>query len=140
MTTVFADSAYWIAIANPRDQWHDSAKQARKRLGNQVELVTTDAVLTEFLTGLSASGDKLRERAVTTARAIINDPNIRVIPHTRTLFHKALDLLYEERPDKEYSLQDCISMVVMKDGLMANILTSDHHFEQECFVILMKSP
>ncbi len=137
MNTVFADASYWIAIANPRDQWHNMADQARKTLGDRARLVTTDAVLMEFLTGLSASGDSLRKKAVAAVRQIMHNPNVRVIPHTRNLFLKGLEL-YEERPDKEYSLQDCISMVVMEEELMTHILTSDHHFEQESFTILMK--
>ena len=46
--------------------------------------------------------------------------------------------LYKKRSDKEYSLQDCISMVVMRKESITEILTSDHHFEQEGFTILMK--
>ncbi len=137
MNTVFADASYWIAIANPRDQWHNMADQARKTLGDRARLVTTDAVLMEFLTGLSASGDSLRKKAVVAVRQIMHNPNVRVIPQTRNLFLKGLEL-YEERPDKEYSLQDCISMVVMEEESMTHILTSDHHFEQENSIILMK--
>lgn len=135
MKTVFVDTAYWVAIARPDDQWHQEAEQARKRLGT-VRMVTTDGVLTEVLASLSAS-PFLREKAVELVRAIISDPNIEVVPQTRDLFNKGLDR-YEERSDKKFSLQDCMSMVLMEERLITDALTSDHHFEQGCFTILMK--
>ena len=46
MKRVFADTIYWIALINPRDQWHDKAVEAGKSLG-KVTLVTTDNVLEE---------------------------------------------------------------------------------------------
>ena len=45
---------------------------------------------------------------------------------------------YEQRPDKNYSLPDCIAMNVMEKEGIAEVLTSDHNFEQEGFTILMR--
>jgi uncharacterized protein len=44
--------------------------------------------------------------------------------------------LYKARPDKEYSLTDCISMQVMRREGLTEALTNDHHFTQEGFRIL----
>jgi predicted nucleic acid-binding protein len=44
--------------------------------------------------------------------------------------------LYESRPDKEYSLTDCISMQTMRRARLTEVLTNDHHFTQEGFTIL----
>ena len=112
MTQVFADTVYWIATAAPNDQWHAAAREARRRLG-RVELVTTDEVLTEFLAALSRGGPRVRLAAARLAR-------------------------YEARGDKEYGLQDCASMNVMEDESVTQVLTNDHHFEQEGFTLLMK--
>jgi hypothetical protein len=46
--------------------------------------------------------------------------------------------LYADRPDKYWSLTDCISFVVMKDHQITEALTGDHHFEQAGFVALLK--
>lgn len=135
MKTVFVDASYWIAIINPRDQWHDAAKNARKNLGN-VRFVTTEEVLMELLNGFSKCGAEFRKRTAAAVRAISGDPNVMVIPQTRDLFFKGLDR-YENRLDKEYSMQDCISFVAMEDEDITGVLTSDHHFEQEGFVVLM---
>jgi predicted nucleic acid-binding protein len=44
--------------------------------------------------------------------------------------------LYEARPDKEYSLTDCRSMVALRARGISEVLTNDHHFTQEGFTIL----
>lgn len=136
MTPVFADTVYWIATALPKDQWHVAAREARRRLG-PVELVTTDEVLAEFLAALSRGGSRIRSAAARTVRAMLSGSTVRVIPQSRPSFMKALDR-YEARGDKEYSLQDCASMIVMEAESITQILTNDRHFEQEGFTVLMR--
>ena len=53
------------------------------------------------------------------------------------MFQRGLRL-YEERPDKEWSLTDCLSFVVMKDENLREALTGDQHFEQAGFIALLK--
>ena len=135
MKTVFADSQFWIALVKPEDQWAKAAKTAKSNLGD-VLIVTTDEVLTEFLTALSR-GKHMRKQAGKMVRAILANPNVRVVPQTRDSFLKGLTL-YENRGDKEYSLTDCISMNVMKAESLVEVLTNDRHFEQEGFTVLIK--
>lgn len=135
MRTVFVDTVYWIAMARPDDQWHEAAVEARLRLG-KVEMVTTDEVLTEFLAALSKGGPRIRLAAAKTVRTILSHPTVRVIPQSRASFDSALNR-YEARSDKQYSLQDCVSMNVMEARSITEILTNDHHFEQEGFTTLM---
>ena len=136
MKYVFVDTSYWIAIINPKDQWHNAAKSAREKIG-EMPLVTTDEVLTEFLNSFSERGDNFRTKSVEAVHEIMNDLNIKVIPQTRESFRNGIDL-YNERSDKKYSLTDCISMNVIKNKDINNVLTSDHNFEQEGFIIHMK--
>jgi len=135
MKRVFADSNYWIALIRPGDQWADAAKEAWSLLGDAL-IVTTDGVLIEFLTALSR-GEHMRKQAAKMVRAILENPNVKVIPQTRDSFLKGLTF-YENRSDKEYSLTDCISMNVMKAELLEEVLTNDRHFEQEGFTVLIK--
>jgi predicted nucleic acid-binding protein len=46
----------------------------------------------------------------------------------------------ERRPDKWWSLTDCISFIVMQQEGLTEALTTDHHFEQAGFKILLKKP
>lgn len=52
-----------------------------------------------------------------------------------SVFDRRFDL-YSQRPDKGWSLTDCISFVVMID----RGLTGDHHFEQAGFLALLRDP
>ena len=135
MRQVFADTVFWIALVRPNDQWRAVALKAKKDLGS-VRLVTTDEVLTEFLAALSGGGERLRELAVKMVRTIQGDPNTTVVPQSRDSFLEVTKL-YEQLPDKAYSLTDCISMNTMRAKGITDILTTDHHFRQEGFVILM---
>lgn len=136
MKAVFADTVYWIAMARPRDPWRAAAQEARRRLG-RIELVTTDEVLTEFLTALSRGGPRIRLAAARSVRALLFDSSVRVVPQSRESFRGALKL-YEARPDKGYSIQDCASMNLMEAQSIDAVLTNDRHFEQEGFTVLMK--
>jgi hypothetical protein len=62
---------------------------------------------------------------------------VSIVPANRALFERGVDL-FSRRPDKEWTLTDCISFVVMADEGLAEALTGDHHFEQAGFVALMK--
>jgi predicted nucleic acid-binding protein len=101
-----------------------------------VQLVTTDEVLDEFLAYFSAFGDAARIQSASTVRSLLADPSVRVIAQSRLSFLLGLDL-YEARPDKEYSLTDCISMATMRQERNTEVLTHDAHFSQEGFQILL---
>jgi len=51
----------------------------------------------------------------------------------------AILTLYRNRPDKSYSLTDCISMQIMRRQRLTEVLTSDRHFEQEGFRALFRA-
>lgn len=52
------------------------------------------------------------------------------------LFRRALRL-YEDRPDKGWGLTDCISFVVMEEQGLRAAMTTDDHFRQAGFQVLM---
>lgn len=132
MKEVFADTFHFLAIANPSDTFHATADEAAKDLSRR--LVTTAFVLTEVGDGLAKLGNReLFPELLDLLRA---DRNAVVIPPTQALFDAAVRL-YRERPDKVWSLTDCISFVVMKERGIREALTGDHHFEQAGFVALL---
>jgi len=134
MNRFFVDTFYLIALADHRDQWHPRVV-AFSREHEGVQLVTVDEVLTEFLTFCSTAGSYIRTRAARTVRDTLHSPQWTVIPQSRASLIHALTL-YEDRPDKEYSLTDCVSMQAMHREGLAEVLTNDHHFTQEGFHIL----
>lgn len=135
MRKVFADTLYWIAISSRQDQWHQPAVSAMNALGDVI-LVTTDEVLTEFLNALS-SAPNLRRSAAIAIRSILSDSNVSITPQSHDGFLRALER-FERRRDKQYSLVDCHSMNVMEAEGIEEVLTNDHHFEQEGFRVLIQ--
>jgi uncharacterized protein len=136
MRVVFADTLYWVATARPGDQWAEPARRARAALSS-VLVVTTDEVLSEFLTLLSGGGEAVRRRAIDMVRAVLTDRMIRVIAQSRESFLRGLSL-YERRLDQEYSLTDCVIMQTMRAEGITDILSADRHFAQEGFNVLMR--
>jgi predicted nucleic acid-binding protein len=131
---LFADTFYWVALLNPRDASHTRVTSFASGLGS-ARLVTTDEVLTEVLNWFSSFGPRWRGEAATLVHDLRSDPDVDVLPQTRADFDAAL-ALYEARPDKEYSLTDCRSMVALRALGVIEVLTNDHHFTQEGFTIL----
>jgi predicted nucleic acid-binding protein len=101
-----------------------------------VRLLTTDEVLIEFLGLLRKGGEHIRRQGVRMVREILANPNVKVLAQSRDSFLRGMGL-YEQRPDKEYSLTDCISMNAMRSEAVTKVLTDDHHFKQEGFDVLM---
>jgi len=132
MTPVFADTFYFFALLNDKDEAHVRAVEWSKAYRGR--LVTTEWVLIELADGLASS----RQRNVVPAirRDLLTNSNYRVITLEQALYEHGL-LLYEARPDKEWSLTDCISFATMKRESITEALTGDHHFEQAGFVALL---
>src|SRR5262249_23439064 len=131
----FADTFYWIALTNPSDAAHREVMAFTARLRSR-SVVTTDEVLTELLAYCS-SYPRLRRAAGQAVLRLQNDPDIRIIPQSRASFLDGLTL-YNARPDKGYSLTDCISMQAMRREGLSQALTNDRHFEQEGFRALFR--
>jgi uncharacterized protein len=123
--TVFADTFALIAWLNPRDQAH--AKVVAFLDGFTGRLVTTEWVLMEVADALSA----LQARAAVVAflRAVRADPLFEVVGYEPAVYDAGFDL-FANRPDKAWSLTDCISFAVMAKRGLTDALTADHHFEQ----------
>ncbi|MBP6822946.1 MAG: type II toxin-antitoxin system VapC family toxin [Acidobacteria bacterium] len=135
MKTVFADTLYWVSGLNQRDQWYDSVIRAEALL-DDFQIVTTESVLIEVLNYHAEFKSYWRQAAVNLVRDILANPDIEVVLHSHDIFLNGLKL-YESRPDKGYSVTDCISMNVMRERGISEVLTHDHHFAQEGFVVLI---
>jgi uncharacterized protein len=133
---VFADTLYWIASIAPGDPWRGPTLRALAALDPEFRIVTTEEVLTEVLSGCASLGPYWRGAAVHAIEAAQTSINVAVLPQSHLTFTAGLDL-YANRPDKAYSLVDCISMCAMRDHEITDILTNDHHFTQEGFNILI---
>jgi uncharacterized protein len=67
---------------------------------------------------------------------LLEHPKIEMAWVDESLHHQATDLLLS-RLDKGYSLCDAVSFVMMRQAGINEALTTDHHFEQEGFLMLL---
>jgi len=131
---VFADTGYWTAVLNPHDQLHAKARQVSAELG-KFRILTTEMVLDELLAALSKIPS--RPVAIKGVEAIRGNPNVEVVPQTSLQFSAAFEQ-YRDMTDKEWSLTDCASFVLMRERGIKDALAHDHHFEQAGFLALLR--
>jgi hypothetical protein len=96
-------------------------------------VVTTDYVLVEVADGMAHS--RHRAQAAKMVESLHAMEGFRVFDASAILLRQGL-ALYMERPDKEWSLTDCISFVVMEREGLHEALTGDRHFALAGFVAL----
>ena len=133
MKPVFADSFYFIAFFNERDHAHQRAVRFSPAFSQP--LLTTDWILTEVADACAKL--PIRTEVVEFIHRLQKTPFVRIVPFSSELFERGLEL-YRSRPDKEWSLTDCISFLVMEDEDVSDALTGDKHFEQAGFKALLK--
>jgi predicted nucleic acid-binding protein len=133
MNPVFADTFYYLALLNMEDEAHERAVGLSGTL--TAPIVTTAWVLTELANAYS--GAAVKTAFLRLLRSLGNDPNCTIIPPSQPLFEKGLEL-FGQRLDKDWSLTDCISFLVMREHGITDALTGDHHLEQAGFRVLLK--
>ena len=133
MKTVFADTFYFIALLHVDDARHAAAAAYAAAAGQLV--VTTVWVLTEVADGLAPYDARTQFEVL--LQSLNSDSQTEVVPADQALWNRGVKL-YNDRPDKEWSLTDCISFIVMQDRNLTDALTGDHHFEQAGFHALLK--
>lgn len=135
MADIFVDTVAWIAFVNNRDFLHEKSKQILTDLRQQNhQFITTEFVLLEFANALSSP--ELREKAAKFIEGLQTMNEVKIISASSELFAKGFEL-YKSRLDKEWSVVDCSSFVIMKEMSITEAFTQDHHFEQAGFVVLI---
>ena len=136
MSEVFADSGYWIAMSNPSDNWHESAKRATQLIGDR-KIITTEMVLVELFAYMSRRGPNGRRQAASMLDHIKADPAVEVFEQTHEQFEKAASE-YASRLDQRWSLTDCASFLLMESRGVTEALAHDRDFLQAGFIPLMR--
>jgi len=135
VATYFADTSFRMALSRKRDQYNrDAIAWNQFVIRSRSNIVTTEAVLWEWLNGLSDAST--RGVAAEGYRRAHADARIEVVPFQPELIDSAVQL-YRTRPDKDWSLTDCLSFVVMERRHLTEALTTDGHFEQAGLKVMM---
>ncbi len=138
MKAVFADTFYWAALTSTEDSSHVRALEFSRSI-QWDRIVTTDEVLVEYLAFFAGARPSVRIQAGDTVAQFLTNSRVQVVQQSRDSFLNGLEL-YRGRPDKGYSLTDCISMQTMRREGLTDALTNDRHFEQEGFRVLFRDP
>jgi predicted nucleic acid-binding protein len=133
MSVVFADAFYFVARLNRRDQHHERVVSFSRDFRSRI--LTTDWVLMEVADALAKSESRARIREF--VLHLRQSGVCEVVPASRELFDRALEL-YHQHADKQWTLTDCVSFVVMREAGITQALTEDRHFEQAGFTALFK--
>lgn len=129
----FADTAYFLALLNPDDEFHATALAWGDRLDETV--LTTMWVLAEV--GDAMHRGRNRQAFGRLLDTLHGHEDFEIAPASPESFASAVTL-FRARPDKEWSLTDCSSFVMMRERGLTEALTTDHHFEQAGFRALLR--
>jgi len=134
MRSAFLDTSYVVAIEIEDDQDHANAigHWNQLRAGNPTRLVTTSFVLDEIVTFLNSRGR--HNKAVEIGNYLLRSQTVQFIDVDRLLFDEGW-AYFQRHDDKNYSLTDCISFVLMKRLKITTAFTFDHHFRQAGFQV-----
>ncbi len=136
MKAIFADAGYWIALFHPRDRLHSKALEVSQNLKGR-PIVTSQAVLTEFLNHFAAFGPQFRQKAAQVVNSLQQSSDVEIIPQTPEQFEAALTL-YSQRSDKAWGWTDCNSFLLMQQRGITEVLAHDEHFAQAGFIALLR--
>jgi len=132
---IFLDTGYLLALFDPADELREQAMAWSLALREPCLL--TDYVLWECVNAYSHPSD--RSTAHLLVDYLRSEPGYEIIPASPGLFAAGLRL-HRERPDKAWSLTDCISFLVMRERGVQRALAYDEHFEQAGFIALLRRP
>ena len=130
---IFLDTGYFVALFTPDDRLHDRATAWSLRLHEP--MLVTEHILWECVNTFSRPKDRASAHAL--VGHVKSDPNCKLVHATPQLFAASLQL-HRDRPDKEWSLTDCISFHVMRERGISRALAYDTHFEQAGFEALLR--
>jgi predicted nucleic acid-binding protein len=133
---VFVDTSGWAYYLDRSDPLYPEVFAVIQNVVQQRRrLVTTNYILTELVVLLSSRYHLPRPQVIAALKAIRTDSTVEIIHIEQSIDHDAWELL-EARLDKEWSLVDASSFVVMRRLGITQALTTDHHFTQAGFMRL----
>jgi len=133
MRSLFADTSFFVAYLNRRDEHHGLAHEYMTQ--SDSPMVTSTWVLVEL--GNFLGDGPNRGLFLSFVRRLRAQRRVTIVPADETFFERGLRL-FGGQSDKAWSMTDCLSFVIMRERRMRDALTADHHFEQAGFTVLLK--
>lgn len=131
MSAVFADTFFYLALLNDRDPAHSRALAESQPPRS---IVTSEFILLELGNACARAEDHADFLAL--VAGLRASPRIQIVPLDSQWLSRGMELM-ASRPDKDWSLTDCVSFVLMREAGIQDALTGDRHFEQAGFRALL---
>ena len=128
----FADTHFYLALMHADDPCHE---RAVSYMESDLRIATSEFIVLEL--GDACCSQEDHEDFFSLFHGIMQSPNVEVVPVSSELLKRGLDLM-KQRPDKDWSLTDCISFTIMNDLDLTDALTGDRHFDQAGFRALLR--
>ena len=122
------DTSGLLCLHHKAEPFHELAREFYQTANRRL---TNNYVLAEYI-ALATARRFLRQTTLAFIADLLRNPDIEVIWVDERLNKEALNLPLE-RQDKNYSLCDAVSFVLMRQHGVTEALTTDRHFEQEGF-------
>lgn len=134
---VFMDSAGFLALWDGGNEHHDAAVRVQQELvRKRHRFVTSEYIVDETATLLLVRHS--HEAAADFLQTIENSEALRLEWIGPERFHSAI-ALFRRHSDKEWSFTDCVSFTIMRELQIKHAFTTDHHFKQAGFAVLLPS-
>ena len=128
---VLLDTSYLLALELAQDQNHGAALAHWRSVAQRLpSLVTTSYIFDETVTFFNSRG--YHAKAIQVGNTLLYSPSLQLIHVDEALFYAGWQF-FERHQDKQYSLTDCISFIVMQQRGIGTAYTFDHHFTQAGF-------
>jgi uncharacterized protein len=138
-TRLFVDTAGWAGIVLQNSRDHLAVESFYKRtIAARRDLVTTNYVLGEPVALLTARSRASRREILAFIGGIRRIAQLTAVRVDEATDAEAWALL-ERQDDKDWSLVDAASFVVMRRLGLQEAFTTDHHFSQAGFVRVPRS-
>ncbi len=127
---LFVDTSGWAdPILKNTPEHREMEAYYKQAIASDRMLVTTNYVITELVALLTARSRAPRTQVLVLIARIKETPRVHIVHIDQALDAAAWSLL-EQYSDKEWSLVDAASFVVMRQLALTDAFTSDHHFTQ----------
>jgi uncharacterized protein len=130
---ILLDTGYFVALFSPDDDLHERAVAWSLQLNEP--MLVTEYVLWECVNAFSKPKDRASAHAL--IEHVQSDQACELVQASPELFAAGLRL-HRDRPDKEWSLTDCVSFHLMRERGVTRALAYDIHFQQAGFEALLR--
>ncbi len=138
MHELFVDNSGWENLSDSSQPFHFQATEIYHTAKvEDRQIITTNYIIIELISLLISYMRVPQQKIVQFISGLKLSPYLKIIHIDSALDDQAWQF-FQRYQDKDWSLVDCISFIIMKQNNINEALTTDHHFEQAGFIRLWK--